>query len=111
MRRARNNQRFTLSFNRFMKVLMTPMLVGPRRCKVDLDDERLKVVMGLGGWAFSARVPRASITGTARARRPVLGWGAHGWRGRWLVNGSSRGLVRISIDPPARGRCVCFPLR
>jgi hypothetical protein len=111
MKRARNSQTFTLSFNRLMKVLMTPMLAGPRRCTVDLDGTRLKVRMGLGGWAFAAKVPRASIAGVARARGPVLGWGAHGWRGRWLINGSSRGLVRLTIDPPARGRCLFVPLK
>ena len=104
-------QTFTLSFNRFMKLLMTPLLAGPRRCTVRLDADRLKVVMGFGGWAFASKVPRPSIKAVARVRRPVLGWGAHGWRGRWLINGSSRGLVRVTIDPPARGRCLFVPLK
>ena len=104
-------QTFTLSFNRFMKAVMTPLLAGPRRCKVQLDGNRLTVAMGLGGWAFATKVPRPSITGVERARGPVLGWGAHGWRGRWLINGSSRGLVRMTIEPPARGRCLFVPLK
>ena len=102
---------YQVSFNMFMRVLMTPLLAGPRRCTVQLTRKRLKVRMGLAGWAFSARVPRESIAGAERVQVPVLGWGAHGWRGRWLINGSSRGLVRISIDPRARGRCLIVPIK
>jgi hypothetical protein len=27
--------------------------------------------------------------------------GAHGWRGRWLDNGSSKDIVELTVDPPA----------
>jgi hypothetical protein len=101
---------FELSFSSFMKILMTPMLCGPRLSRVLLRGSRMNVKMGLGGWTFAATIPRSSITGAARVSGPVLSWGAHGWRGRWLINGSSRGLVRISIDPPGRGRCLFFPV-
>ena len=67
--------------------------------------------MGMGAWAFSGRVPRSSIIGAVRVSGPVLGWGAHGWRGRWLINGSSRGLVRVSIEPAGRGRCLFVPVK
>ena len=30
------------------------------------------------------------------------GWGAHGWRGRWLVNGSSAGIVQLDLEPRQR---------
>ena len=82
---------FQFSYNAFIKVLMMPM--------------------GLGGWAFAADVPRSSITEVTRVAGPVLGWGVHGWRGLWLVNGSSKGLVRMTIEPRASGRCLGFPLR
>ena len=36
----------------------------------------------------------------------MWGWGVHGWRGEWLVNGSSSGLVRIELDPPVRARML-----
>jgi len=41
----------------------------------------------------------------------VWAWGAHGWRGRWLVNGSANGLVQVTIDPPQHGRCLVFAIR
>ena len=96
---------FQFSYNAFIRVLMTPMLLGPRYSTVRVDDDHVSVRMGLGGWGFAANVPRASITEVARAAGPVLGWGL------WLVNGSSRGLVRMTIEPRARGRCLGFPLR
>lgn len=102
---------FPFSYNPFIRVLMTPMLLGPRHSTVRIDDARVSVRMGVGGWAFAARVPRSSITEAMRIAGPVLGWGVHGWRGLWLVNASSRGLVRMTIEPRSRGRCLLFPLR
>ncbi len=103
--------KFQISFNRFMRVVMTPILAGPRHCHVVLTADRLKVKMGMGGWAFSAAVPRSSVVDAKRASGPVFGWGAHGWRGQWLINGSSQGLVRVSIDPAGRGRCLIVPVK
>ncbi len=40
---------------------------------------------------------------------PVWGWGVHGHGGRWLVNGSSSGIVRIALDPPGQGKLVGLP--
>ncbi|MEO8264759.1 MAG: hypothetical protein ABI706_04520 [Ilumatobacteraceae bacterium] len=41
---------FSLSFNRFMMVLMTPMLAGPRHCSAEVGEQTLMVRMGVGGW-------------------------------------------------------------
>jgi hypothetical protein len=30
----------------------------------------------------------------------------HGFRGRWLVNGSSKGVVELTIDPPVKAKIV-----
>lgn len=108
---SRAEGKFELRFNAFNRVIMTVVLCGPRTCHVELTAERLVVSMGVGRWAFSASVPRSSLSAAARVSGPVLGWGAHGWRGRWLINGSSSGLVRVSIDPPSRGHCMGFPLK
>jgi hypothetical protein len=102
---------FSLSFSRPMRVLLVPLLAGPRRCKVLAGPDLLWVSMGVGGWAFAAAVRRSSIVDVRRVEGPVWGWGAHGWRGRWLVNGSSRGLVRLTIVPAGRARCLAFPIR
>jgi hypothetical protein len=87
-----------------------PMLALPRRSSyVELDDDSLRVQLG---WGFSARIPRRSIAG-ARRGPDVAGItaGAHAWRGRWLVNGSRRGIVRIDVDPPVRAWTLAIPVR
>lgn len=109
--RTPTGQRFAFSFNALAKLLMTPILAGPRRCHVVLTTDRLKVTMGACGWAFSSSVPRSSIVQAKRVSGRVWQWGAHGWRGRWLVNGSGRGLVQITIEPAGRGRCLFVPLK
>jgi hypothetical protein len=90
---------------------MTPLLTGPRQSSVVVGDDEVRVKLGLGGWAFSGRIPRRAITDVRRVERPVWAWGAHGWRGRWLVNGSSRGLVQLTIEPAARAYSVGIPIR
>ncbi|MDQ1402159.1 MAG: hypothetical protein QOG03_475 [Actinomycetota bacterium] len=41
------------------------------------------------------RVTRSASVGSTT----VMSRGAHGWRGRWLVNGSGRNLVRLTLGP------------
>jgi hypothetical protein len=74
---------------------------------VELDDEQLRVRMG---WAFRMTAPRSSGRRAVPDTDPVYGWGAHGWRGVWLVNGSSSGIVRIELEPPGRGRTLGVPI-
>ena len=75
---------------------------------VEVDDDDVRVRMS---WAFRAVIPRDRITAVAPYDGKVFGWGAHGWGGRWLVNGSARNLVELTIDPPARGSTLGFPIR
>jgi len=63
------------------------------------------------GWGFRATFPLASVTDASPYVGRVMGWGAHGWRGEWLVNGSSHGVVAISISPHARGYVVGVPVK
>jgi hypothetical protein len=95
--------RFT-GFNRSMVVLG----ILPSRSYVDVGDGEVRVQLG---WAFALRCPRSSVRGVSRYEGRVYGWGAHGWRGEWLVNGSSKGIVRVELEPRARGRVTFWPLR
>jgi len=101
--------RFELSRpNPAMKALLVALGVRDSATRVDLDDADLEVRLG---WQFSLRVPRTSVVSAARDDGRVYGWGAHtSFRGRWLVNTSSHGLVRLTIDPPARGHCTRVPV-
>jgi len=102
-------QRFPISYTGInAKVL--PLLGLPRSVAyVELDDDTVRVRLG---WGFSASIPRSTITGAGRGPdvRGITA-GAHGWRGRWLVNGSREGIVRLDVDPPARAWTLGFPLR
>jgi len=63
------------------------------------------------GWSFQADITRGSIVGAALRSGLVGGIGVHGWNGQWLVNGATRGLVTLSIDPPGRARVMGLPVR
>ena len=80
---------------------------GRRFSRVVVSDVDVDVQLG---WAFRAVIPRSSIRSARRWHGRVWGWGAHGWRGRWLVNGSSKGIVVLDIDPAGRGRVSGFPV-
>ena len=76
--------------------------------KVELDGDELRVTMG---WAFRGRIPLADVRGARDTRPPLLGWGVHGWAGRWAVVGSARGVVRLSLVRPAPARVCGVPAR
>ncbi|GAA0926181.1 hypothetical protein [Pseudonocardia zijingensis] len=60
-------------------------------------------------FAIRTHIPADSIAGCVPARIPlVLGVGVHGWGGRWAVNGSRAGAVRL--DPPSRARVCGIPV-
>ena len=88
--------------------LLSVLAAGPAFSRVTVDGDRVRVRMG---FAFRADIPRKSI----RSARPwsgfVTGIGVHGWRGRWLVNGAARGIVRLEIDPGARAYVLGVPVR
>jgi len=88
--------------------LMKVLGLGPGVSRIEVGTDSVHVVMG---WGFRARIPRSSIRGARRSDGPVGGIGVHGWRGRWLVNGSTDGLVEIEIDPPARAVAVGVPVK
>ena len=72
-----------------------------------VDAGTVDVRMGL---AFRASLPLGTVVQAARYDGRVWGWGVHGWRGRWLVNGSSHGLVTLTIAPPAPARVLGIPV-
>jgi hypothetical protein len=99
--------RFEIGYSRFNAVLFGLLGLPRRWSSVELVDEQIVVRMG---WAFRARIPVTRVAEAAVAERPFVGWGVHGWRGRWLVNGSLRGIVSIAVDPPVRAFVVFVPV-
>ncbi len=95
-----------LRYERWFLPLSVPLGLGPGNSSVTVDGDTLHVAMG---WGFSAEIPLASIRTAEPNTDRVLGWGVHGWRGRWLVNGSSQGIVKLTIDPPVQARVLGVP--
>jgi len=95
------DQRFDISYAAWVRPLLTVLGAGPAFSSVVVGEHEVRVRMG---WAFRAEFPRTAISGGAADTRAVLGWGVHGWGGRWLVNGSASGVVAVRLDPaqPAR---------
>jgi hypothetical protein len=99
---------FPLRYTGIARTLLRLLGLGPSRSGVRIEGDQVTVRMG---WAFVARFPRTSVRSIARDDKRVWEWGVHGWRGHWLVNGSSSGLVRLELEPSPRGRTLLFPLR
>ena len=99
---ARFPIRFT-GLNRAMVLLGVVI----EHCRVEVDDGEIRVRMS---WLFTLDAPRRNVRSVAPDHSAVLGWGAHGWGGTWLVNGSSSGLVRIEFDPQVHARVAGFPV-
>jgi hypothetical protein len=92
-----------------LKPLLGAMGMGPARSGIKVTPDQLRVRMG---WAFDATIPIRDIRHAERSVPPViLGWGVHGWAGRWLVNGSRQGVVRIDIEPATQGKVIGISVR
>ena len=98
-----SEQRFGISYSSFNRALLTALGMGPKRSFVAVTDDTVTVRMG---WAFRCEIPRSSIASVHLDDDRVWGWGVHGWGGRWLVNGSSAGLVRVDLDPAVPSKAV-----
>jgi hypothetical protein len=99
--------RFPIRFGIF-RWLLSLIGAGPRASYAELSGEVLRVRMG---WTFRARIPIGSVTRAHRDGTMRWGVGVHGWRGRWLVNGSTKGIATVEIDPPVRAFVCGFPVR
>jgi hypothetical protein len=90
-----------------LRGLLSAVGMGPGLSSVVLDGDVLHVRMG---WAFRASIPVHQIVSVAPRRGPVGGIGVHGWRGSWLVNGTTTGLLTMAVDPPVRAWAVGIPI-
>lgn len=102
-------RRFAIRYSPWLRPLFLVLGTGPRFSWVEVRDDALEVRMG---WVFRCVVPRASI-GAARRERDV--WWAIGvhtdLRGRWLVNGSAKGIVAVDVEPAGGARLFGIPVK
>jgi hypothetical protein len=104
------SRQFPISFTKANRAVLRGMLIPPRSAYVEVTDDTIEVRMG---WAFSARIPRRLVARTGPGKPPAIPFtaGAHGWRGRWLVNGSPDGIVEIELSEPGRASTLGVPIR
>ena len=100
--------RFPISFDPWYRVLSYAVGLPPSSSYIDLEKEQVLVRMG---WAFRSRFPRSAVVAVSELDVRPLSRGVHGFGGRWLVNGSGRGIVRVQLSPPGRAFLMGFPLR
>jgi hypothetical protein len=100
--------RFPIRFDAPYRVLSTALLIPPSSAYLELEEGEVRVRMA---WAFRARFPRSAITSVVDHDRHPISRGAHGWGGRWLVNGSGQGIVTIKLEPTQRAYVLGFPVR
>jgi hypothetical protein len=90
-----------LRFDRWFLPLSVPFGLGPGNSDLRVEAGSLHVKMG---WAFAADIPLMSITSAKPTNTRAYTAGVHYGFGRWLVNGSVKGLVKLRIDPAAPAR-------
>ncbi|QUR67668.1 hypothetical protein [Mycobacterium spongiae] len=88
-----------IRYDRWFLPLAVPLGLGPNNSDLRFESGHLHVKMG---WAFAADIPLTSITKAEATNARVYAAGVHFGFGHWLVNGSRKGLVDLTIDPPAQ---------
>ncbi|MEO8035637.1 MAG: hypothetical protein ABI837_14475 [Acidobacteriota bacterium] len=103
-----SRRQFPIRFDRWYRTLSGALFLPPSRSWVEIDGEQVRVRMA---WAFRASFPRAAVLPATETPESPLSRGVHGFAGRWLVNGSGRGIVTIDLAPGQRGYVMGFPVR
>jgi hypothetical protein len=103
-----NVARFPISFDRWYGVFSSLLGLPPSAAYVELDGAQVEVRMG---WAFRSRFPRSAIASTSTFEIRPVSRGVHGFGGRWLVNGSGRGILSIRLNPGQRASVIGVPVR
>jgi len=103
-------RRFPIRISSGNGIVFRGLLIPPSSAYTDLDDQTIHVRLG---WAFSARIPRRLAAKAGLGQPPTIRFtaGAHGWGGRWLVNGAPDGIATIELGEPVRANVAGFPIR
>ena len=99
---------FPISFDGWYRVLSSIVGLLPSASYLNVETEEVEVRMG---WAFWSRFPRSAVVSASEMGRRPVSRGVHGFAGRWLVNGSGRGVVGIELNPRQRAYVLGFPVR
>jgi hypothetical protein len=100
--------RFPIRFEPTYRRISSLLLISPSDSYLEIDAAQVSVRMA---WSFRSRFPRAAVATVAVSDERPLSRGVHGFRGRWLVNGSGQGIVVIDLDPVQGAYVLGFPVR
>ena len=93
---AETTRQFPISFGSWYRILSSALGLAPAGSYVALVGDRVDVRMS---WAFRATFPRSAIVSVLPSDVRPFSRGVHGFGGRWLVNGSSDGILSITLNP------------
>jgi hypothetical protein len=99
---------FPIRFDGAYRLVSTLLLLPPSGAYVEVDGDEVHVRMS---WAFRSVFSRRAVVSASEIQIRPLSRGVHGFRGRWLVNGSGRGIVSVELAPPQRAHVMGFPIR
>lgn len=102
--------RFAIRYDGWFRGVSALLGLGPGLSGVQVGPDEVRVRMG---WGFQARIARSAINAVAPYHGRLGGIGVHGWGGTYLVNGSTKGVVRIDLAPSNRrwARCTGLPVK
>jgi hypothetical protein len=100
--------RFPIRVDKGLRPLFAVLGMAAGLDWVEVGPDDVGVTMG---WAFRATIPRTAIVSARRRKNAYGGLGVHGWRGRWLVNGSWKGIVELDLGDGVRSRVLGVPMR
>ena len=98
-------QRFPIAFDRWFGGFSRFLGMPPSMSYVEVGAHDVEVKMG---WAFRSRFPRSAVRSISWPARKPFSRGVHGFGGRWLVNGSGRGVVTLNLNPAQRAYVLGF---
>ncbi len=100
--------RIPILYSRGYGLALAAMGLPKRSAAVEIDDALVRVRLG---WAFHTSFNRNRIESSEHTPDVLMTAGAHGWRGRWLVNGASGPIVTIRLREPVSAFALGFPIR
>ena len=79
----------------------------PKWSDIRVDGTGVRVRMSV---MFRTRFDRAAVAAVV-PHRACVSIGAHGWKGRWLVNGAHKPIATIVLREPVAARVLGFPVQ
>lgn len=99
--------RIPIRFDTVWRWFLAALCIPVSQSYLEVDGPQVHVRMG---WSFRATFPRDAVASVQPLGSPVLSIGVHGMCGRWLVNGSHRGIAVLRLAPEQRARVLGFPV-